>query len=414
MSNLYNTVRDQIAAGGDPGGSEPKGGPSAWISAAVVLGLAGWSAVAAPWVLVFVVGLLVSVFLHEMGHYLTSKWTGMKVTQFFMGFGPRLWSRQRGEVEYGVRAFPLGAYVRVVGMNNLDDCAPEDEPRAYRSKSYPRKMLVICAGSLVQFLLAFALFTGIFSLAGVPGETGTVTFAKVVPLVGGGESAAMRAGLRDGDVVVSVDGVAVTTRSEVSRAIDAAKPGDTMELVVERDGETLVVVPTLSGVGDRAYLGVVMESYGWVPTGPVEALGEAAAEVVTTAARSARGVFTVFNPVNLVSNVTADVADPQTRPSTVVGATQVGGRMGESQGLRGVLLLLASVNVVFATLNLFPLLPFDGGHAAIATYERIRSRKGRTYHADAAKMSTLAVVTMVAMLAVFAVGLYLDITQPFG
>ena len=88
--------------------------------------------------------------------------------------------------------------------------------------------------------------------------------------------------------------------------------------------------------------------------------------------------------------------------------------MGESQGLRGVLLLLASVNVVFATLNLFPLLPFDGGHAAIATYERIRSRKGRTYHADAAKMSTLAVVTMVAMLAVFAVGLYLDITQPFG
>jgi len=224
----------------------------------------------------------------------------------------------------------------------------------------------------------------------------------------------MRAGLRDGDVVVSVDGVAVTTRSEVSRAIDAAKPGDAMKLVVERGGETLVVVPTLGAVGDRAYLGVIIESYGWVPTGPVEALSGAAVEVGSTVSHAVRGVFTVFNPVNLASNVMADVADPGTRPSTVVGATQVGGRMGQSQGLPGVLLVLASVNAVFATINLFPLLPFDGGHAAIATYERLRSRKGRAYHADAAKMANVAMVTLVALLAVFAVGLYLDITQPIG
>jgi hypothetical protein len=110
---------------------------------AVLVGLLAWVAASNPWMLVFIVGLLVCVFLHEMGHFATARLTGMKVTQFFMGFGPRLWSRQRGELEYGVRALPLGAFVRIVGMNNLDDCPPEDEPRAYRSKSYPRRMLVI-------------------------------------------------------------------------------------------------------------------------------------------------------------------------------------------------------------------------------------------------------------------------------
>lgn len=414
MSDLYNRVRDGIAAGGDPGGTEPKGGASAWVTAAVLVGLAAWAAASNPWMLVFVVGLLVSVFLHEMGHYLTASWTGMKVTQFFMGFGPRMWSRRSGEVEYGLRAIPLGAFVRIVGMNNLDDCAPEDEPRAYRSKSYPRKLLVITAGSLAQFLVAFLLFAGIFATTGVPGETGRVTVELTGMPVGSGESPAKVAGIVSGDVIVSVDGVPVATQQQLSDIIGAARPGDVLEVVLERGSERLVVRPTLADVDGRARLGVGINSYGWRPTGPVDAVGEAASEVASTVVHAVGGIVTVLNPVHLASNLTADEADPETRPSTVVGATQAGGRMGESEGLPGVLLLLASINVVFATLNLLPLLPFDGGHAAIATYERLRSRRGRTYHADAAKMTKVAMVTLVVLLTVFAVGLYLDVTQPIG
>ena len=115
---------------------------------------------------VFVVGILVSVFLHETGHFVTARLTGMKATQFFIGFGPRLWSFRRGETEYGVRVLPLGAFVRIIGMNNMDDVPPADEARTYRQKSYPRRMLVITAGSLMHLLIAIVLLFTVYSIRG--------------------------------------------------------------------------------------------------------------------------------------------------------------------------------------------------------------------------------------------------------
>jgi membrane-associated protease RseP (regulator of RpoE activity) len=125
-------------------------------------------------------------------------------------------------------------------------------------------------------------------------------------------------------------------------------------------------------------------------------------------------VFVVLNPVNIFNSVVDDKADPATRPGTVVGASQLGGEIGRQDGLKGVLLLLASVNVFVGVFNMFPLLPFDGGHAAIATYERFRSRRNKAYRADVGKMVPVAtmVVGLLAMLLV--VGLYLDLTQPIG
>ena len=122
-----------------------------------------WLAVVNIWMFVFVVGILISVFLHETGHFVTARLTGMKATQFFLGFGPRIWSFRRGETEYGVRALPLGAFVRIIGMNNLDDVPPEDEARTYRQQSYPRRMLVITAGSLMHLLIAIVLLFTVFA-----------------------------------------------------------------------------------------------------------------------------------------------------------------------------------------------------------------------------------------------------------
>src|SRR2546421_6858939 len=117
-----------------------------------------------------VIAIVVMIMLHELGHFATAKWAGMKVTEYFLGFGPRLWSIRRGETEYGVKAIPAGGYVKIVGMTNLEEVDPADEPRAYRQKSFPRRLSVAVAGSPMHFIIAFVLLWGLFSFVGNPGE----------------------------------------------------------------------------------------------------------------------------------------------------------------------------------------------------------------------------------------------------
>lgn len=414
MSEFYRRFKDEILVGGDPNesGESRQGGLAPWLTGAVLIALLAWLWSNNPWTLLFVVGLFISVFLHEVGHFVTARMTGMKVTQFFMGFGPRLWSVRRGEVEYGLRALPLGAFVRIIGMSNLDPVGPEDASRAYMNKSYPRRMLVITAGSLMHAIIAVVLFFGVYSTAGRFGESGAVKI--VLPPAAG--SPAERAGVREGDVVVAFNGQSISTRDELVEAITTSGIGDEVTLNVVRDGGPVSLSATLAAndTGELAYLGVVSQSVDYVPQSVFDAARYAFVDLGTTAYNSVRGVFTVLNPANIVASITSDVADPTTRPSTVVGASQFGGEVGRQDGLKGMLLVLASLNVFVGVFNLFPLLPFDGGHAAIATYERIRSRRGKPYRADLAKMVPVA-TAVVAMLAFLLVaGLYLDITQPLG
>ncbi len=120
---------------------------------------------AASWgVVVFVVALIVSIVLHELGHYLGARWGGMKVTEYFIGFGPRIWSTRRGETEYGLKAIPLGAYVKVPGMSNLEEIPPEDEARTYRAQSYGRRVRMVFAGPAMNLLVALVLFIGFFAV----------------------------------------------------------------------------------------------------------------------------------------------------------------------------------------------------------------------------------------------------------
>ena len=148
---------------------------------------------------------MVMIFLHELGHFLTAKWSGMKATEFFIGFGPKALVVQRGETEYGFKAIPVRAYVRIIGMNNLDEVAPEDEPRTYRQQSFPKRILVASAGSGMHFLQAFVLFAFVFGVLGVPASNvyadrigeGIDESDWIVGQVVEG-SAAERAGLRGG------------------------------------------------------------------------------------------------------------------------------------------------------------------------------------------------------------------------
>ena len=415
MSSLYSKFRNEIAAGGAVEDQDVVKNSTAttWTTVVVVVGLLAWLGVKNPWSLLFVVGLIVSVFFHELGHFVSARRSGMKVTQFYMGFGPRVWSTKRGEVEFGVRALPIGAFVRIVGMNNLDECDPADEPRAYRQQSFPKRIFVITAGSVMHMIIAAILFIGVYATAGRFGNTKELLVFSA-PASG---SPAEEIGLQDGDQILAINETEITSRSELIAAIVSYKPGDVVDVKIQRDGlvfsrqAKLISNPANPQI---AFLGVSTDSYKYVQQNIFNAVGYGLADVVTTARASVAGVFVVINPANIVSNVVADRPDPLTRPTTVVGASQVGGEIGRSEGLKGILILLASVNVFVGVFNMLPLLPFDGGHAAIATYERFRSRRGRVYRADVGKMVPVATTVVALLVMLLFAGLYLDVTSPLG
>lgn len=417
MSDTYSKFRNEVMAGGTdkPDADATAGGQRAVIGIGIIIALLvllySWS----TWAFVFVIGLLISIFLHELGHFVTARWTGMKATQFFLFMGPKLWSFRRGETEYGVRAYPVGAFVRIIGMNNLDEVAPEDEARAYRNKSYPRRMLVITAGSIMHMLIAVALFLGVYAVNGKQVESGRVGIGSVE--VG---YPAAQAGVHAGDIVLSIDGVRPTTPDAFVTEIRSHQPGDSVTLVLQRGDATVTRVvglgsnPTQGEGFGKAFLGVSSGSeVVWNNESIPRAARDGIFEMGPAVWRSVVGVVKVLNPVNIIGHLSGSNNDLNTRPTTVVGISKMSASIGDSAGFGGLLLTLGAVNVFVGLLNLFPVLPFDGGHAAIATYERLRSRRGRApYRADITKMIPVA-MTMIAVLAMlFITGLYLDVTKP--
>ena len=369
------------------------------------------------WWLVFVVGVLIAIFLHETGHFVTARWTGMKATQFFIGFGPRLWSFRRGETEYGVRALPLGAFVRIIGMNNMDEVEPGDEDRTYRSKSYPKRLLVISAGSIMHMLIAIAL---LFVVYVADGEVVERNGAEIGIVEESGPAAV--AGLRSGDVVVAIDGQPVDGSADLGRLVQAGEPGTPLDFEVLRTDQVVTIPVTLGANTDeesvlfgKPYVGVSSGAYfdtieHSVPAAAVNAV----TDIFPTSWEMTKGAVRVLNPVNIFTHVTGSNDDLATRPTTLVGVTGLSDDVGEAQGLIGILFLLAVLNVFVGVFNMFPLLPLDGGHALIATYERLRERGGQRYYADVAKMMPFAMAVMTVLLFLFMSGLYLDITDPVG
>jgi membrane-associated protease RseP (regulator of RpoE activity) len=416
----YLKFRNEVLAGGaseHPEGDDLAGGPRAVIGIVSILVLLALIGIASPWALVFVLGLIVCIFLHEVGHFVTARWTGMKATQFFLFMGPKLWSFRRGETEYGIRALPLGAFVRIIGMNNLDDVDPADEPRAYRNKSYPRRMLVICAGSIMHMIIAISLLFGLYATKGVLESTDRVQITNVRA----GDPAA-EAGLLADDIILSFAGVTPVDSDEYVALVQSQRPGDVVPVVVERNGEVLTFEvglganPNTGDVFGKAYMGTGSGSeYVWTDLPLGTAVTRSVTDLGNAAWQAVGGVVKVLNPVSIFEHLVGTSDDLTSRPTTVVGVSRYSGFLGDQDGLAGIVALLAGVNVFVGLINLFPMLPFDGGHAAIATYERIRSRKGQPpYRADVAKMVPVAMTMMGLLAFMFLTGLYLDIVDPIG
>jgi len=397
---------------------------AAVVAAVVLLGvLTGTGAL-----VVVIVALVVMVMVHELGHFLAAKWSHMKVTEYFLGFGPRVWSIRRGETEYGIKAIPAGGYVKIPGMTNLEEVDPEDEPRTYRQQPFHNRLAVALAGSTMHFVMAFLLAWAALAFIGLPSGPATQV-QSVLSWKGGHPSAAQQAGLRPGDVIEAVNGRRVTSAAQLEQVIDRSI-GAPVHLEVRSGASSrrLTVVPHRGGssIGEgtssRGYIGVSLQSPS-VTQGPVSAIGSSFVDIGHVVSGAASGIGQIFSLHGITSYVhqvtNSKVAARDARNGTPRLESIVGAARTAVQGARAgpiyLLEVLIAINVFIGIVNLFPMLPLDGGHVVIAVYERIRTRRGRpAYHADAAKLLPVAYLVVALLLVVFASSLFLDITHPIA
>ncbi|MDX1448312.1 MAG: M50 family metallopeptidase [Acidimicrobiia bacterium] len=366
--------------------------------------------------LVALVGFIVA---HEAGHYFAARATGMKVTEAFIGFGPRIWSFKRGETEYGIKPIPFGAYVKILGMNSLEDVDPAEEDRTYRSKPFWAKSLAVLSGVIANFLIAFLIFSTVAMVEGEPvvvdGEP--VLTTQVSGVVEADESgqptAAALAGLEAGDVIVAIDGNPVTGWEDLRDQIEAAA-GEQVVLLVEREN-TQVELTTTMGSRIDPDSGETVGFLGFAPAVATQDISVLEAAWIGTRQVGVAVEFTFesfarilrFDTLGqLFGGITGGEIDPDVRPVSPIGIVQIGSQ-AEEFGWVNVVLLLAFVNVILGTLNALPLYPLDGGHFAVALYEKVTGRTADVRKLIPIALTVIGVIGVIGLLAII-----LDIVNP--
>jgi membrane-associated protease RseP (regulator of RpoE activity) len=417
-------------------------------------------------VLAIVVGLAASIALHECGHMIPAKRFGVRVPQFFVGFGKTLWSVRRGDTEYGVKAFPLGGFVKLVGMlppakegsprptgtfgrlisdaraAEAEHVRPGDEDRMFYRLPWWKKVIVMAGGPTVNLVISFLLFGAVFWLHGVAETTTKVGSVAdcVIAVKAGDAPRACRstdpvapsklAGLEVGDKIVSYDGTSITSYSQLQKLIRAT-PKRTVAIVVVRDGQrrTLTATTQLNSLPasdgstqtvDVGYLGISPAEED-VAKGPVYTLQQMADYTGQT-------FEALGNLPNKLWGVAKTVVGQQKRdptsPMSVVGVSRVAGEVASDKQIDGgdrialVVTLLAGVNLFVGMFNFVPLLPLDGGHIAGALYEALRRglarlrRRPDPGHFDVAKLLPVAYVMAGALLLMTVLLVWADIVAP--
>ncbi len=427
-------------------------------------------------IFIFAFGLLASIALHELGHMTPAKKFGVKVPQYMVGFGPTLWSRKKGETEYGIKAIPLGGYIRMIGMfppnpkgvqdrehlrrmglmiesareEVLSEIAPEDEPRTFYRLSVPKKLTVMFGGPFMNLVIATILFTISLSVIGRPEVTTTVS--EVVACVptsanpngiastsgicdGGASTPAAEIGLARGDKLLAINGAQIATWGDLGAAL-GDQGGKVVEVTYSTSaGETLTKsievaalkseVFTDAGVATgefttRGFLGV-SPSFDLVQAPISEVPGFMASITATSIGALLEFPARVFG---LAGELFTDAPrDPQ-GPVSVVGIGRISGQITSSEAIPAIykagdlITLLASVNLFLFVFNMVPVLPLDGGHIAGALYEGTRRQIARIRRkplpgpVDTAKMLPVAYAMSLVLLAMSAIVILADIIKP--
>jgi membrane-associated protease RseP (regulator of RpoE activity) len=423
-------------------------------------------------ILFMLIGLGLSIGLHEVGHLVPAKLFGVRVGQYMIGFGPRLWSKRIGETEYGFKVLPLGGFISMSGMYppskssgpasgvfrsliqdarsaNDETIAEGAEDRVFYRLPVWKRVIVMLGGPVMNLLLATVIFTVL--LSGIGLQQGTTTIASVTECVvpagstqtectpDDPESPAAEAGIEPGDVIVSVDGQPVSNFAEATAIVQAA-PGEALDMVVLRDGveEHLNITPiaaerTITDASGQPVLDEsgepVVKEVGYVGMGsqmgyvqqPLSAGPQMAADNV---ARVASLIVTL--PVRLwdigVSLVTGSERDPN-GPLSVVGVGRLAGEVAATDGpildrFAILLQLLGALNIALFVFNLIPLLPLDGGHVVVALWDGIKRAWAKLFRrpppapVDATKLVPLTVVVAVLLIAMGALLLIADLFNP--
>jgi membrane-associated protease RseP (regulator of RpoE activity) len=427
-------------------------------------------------VAIIVVGLAVSIGLHEIGHLVPAKLFGVKVTQYMIGFGPTVWSKRRGETEYGVKAIPLGGYIAMIGMfppakgeaatagstsffrglvqdardSSAESITEGDEHRAFYRLPVWKRVVVMFGGPFMNLVLAIVLFGVLLMGFGIAQPSTTIGSVSECALPAtserqtceSGDPAApgAEAGLQPGDTIVVVAGEPIDSWNE-STAIIRDHPGEAIDMVVLRDGEevTLEVTPLLSEryvtdergtvVTDAAGDPVTVQA-GFVGIGPAsETVQQPVTAVLPMVGENVQAVAGII--LNLPQRI-IDVANaafgPEERdpngPISVVGVGRVAGEIASldevplASKAAGLVGILASLNIALFVFNLIPLLPLDGGHIAGALWEAIRRgwakvrRRPDPGPVDLAKLMPLTFAVVIVLGGMSALLIYADIVKP--
>jgi membrane-associated protease RseP (regulator of RpoE activity) len=358
------------------------------------------------------VAIIAMIMLHELGHFVMAKRAGMKVTEFFLGFGPRLWSVRKGETEYGVKAIPAGGYVRIIGMSNLDVVDPEDEDRTYRAKPYRQRLGVAVAGSTMHFLIAGCLLFVVFAVVGLPDVRPVVE--QIVP-----DSPAQHSDFRVGDRIVAVNGITVHQWEDIPTYVQAHGESQlTFTVVRKGTGQRLDISLKPKAVQvdgkDIPRVGIGPQQYYKTKSVPAS-IGSTFTEMPRFMWETVKALGGIFSP-NGIENyghlIQGKGGNQNNRLLSPIGAGQLASK-AVSDGWYSVLMFLFAINVFVGIFNMVPLLPLDGGHVAIATYEKIASKiKRRRVQVDVQKLMPITAAVLVVLVFMGLTALYLDIFNP--
>jgi membrane-associated protease RseP (regulator of RpoE activity) len=371
-------------------------------------------------IVAFVVALLLSVMVHEFGHYITARKYGMWVSEFFVGFGKRIWSVQRGETEFGVKAIPAGGYCKIEGMSPSDELPEGQEDRAFYKASSAKKLVVLGAGSFLHFVLGFVLLFSLF--AGIGTNQVLPVINEVVP-----NSAAQAAGIQAGDEVISINGKRVTEWYKDVEVIRESK-GSELTLVLSRNGEEITVnaAARLTDLdGTKRYVIGIVNDVGLKRSGLFVSLKNSATVTQGFLVESVKSLGKL--PEKIPALWGATVRGEERDANGLVGVVGVARVSGEAVGsdkltpmerLATFVFIVASLNIFVGVFNLLPILPLDGGHMAVAIADSIRAffarllSRPRPAPIDVTVLTPITMVVFVVLATLTLLLLVADVINP--